>query len=128
MPRYYYKAMDAGGRDATGAVEAETQDEAIGSLRERGLYVIRIGESEEPLKQNYQSGEIDRALHDNVRAISRAIGHLVFNHIIVPAVALLAVAAFFEIDRVVLTYIGLVALSIMVARTASAACRWWAAR
>jgi len=44
MPRYTYVALDSRGQEATGVIEAATQNEAIGSLRQSGYFPKSIAE------------------------------------------------------------------------------------
>ena len=42
MAQFQYSALDAGGREATGAIEAASRNEAIADLAQRGLYVTHM--------------------------------------------------------------------------------------
>ena len=48
MIEFRYSALDASGREASGAVEAATRHQAIAVLAQRGLYVTQMGTAEEP--------------------------------------------------------------------------------
>ncbi|HRJ72450.1 MAG TPA: type II secretion system F family protein [Terrimicrobiaceae bacterium] len=44
MPRYTYVALDARGQEATGVIEADTQNDAVGQLRQAGYFPKTISE------------------------------------------------------------------------------------
>jgi len=44
MPRYTYVALDARGQEATGVIEANTQNDAVGQLRQAGYFPKSIAE------------------------------------------------------------------------------------
>ena len=44
MPRYNYVALDARGQEATGVIEAESQNDAVGQLRQAGYFPKAISE------------------------------------------------------------------------------------
>lgn len=44
MPRYSYVALDSRGQESTGTIEANTQNEAIGALRQSGYFPKSIAE------------------------------------------------------------------------------------
>jgi type IV pilus assembly protein PilC len=44
MPRYTYVALDARGQEASGVIEAESQNEAVGQLRQAGYFPKAIAE------------------------------------------------------------------------------------
>jgi type IV pilus assembly protein PilC len=46
MPRYNYIAMDAHGKETKGTIEVASQNEAIGRVKEMGLFPTKIVESE----------------------------------------------------------------------------------
>ena len=46
MPKYDYVALDARGKETKGSIEVATQNEAIGRVKEMGLYPTKIVEAE----------------------------------------------------------------------------------
>lgn len=48
MPRYSYVALDAHGKETKGTIEVGSQNEAIGRVKEMGLFPTKIVESEKP--------------------------------------------------------------------------------
>ncbi len=50
MPRYIYVALDARGHETKGAIEAGSQNEAIGRVKEMGLFPTKIGEADKEEK------------------------------------------------------------------------------
>ena len=44
MPRYNYVALDGRGQEASGVIEAESQNEAVGQLRQAGYFPKAIAE------------------------------------------------------------------------------------
>ena len=46
MPRYDYIALDSRGKETKGSIEAGSQNEAIGRVKEMGLYPTKIAEPE----------------------------------------------------------------------------------
>ncbi|MGB7769348.1 MAG: type II secretion system F family protein [Verrucomicrobiia bacterium] len=48
MPKYSYVALDAHGKETKGNIEVASQNEAIGRVKEMGLFPTRIVESEKP--------------------------------------------------------------------------------
>ena len=44
MPRYTYVALDARGQEASGVIEANTQNDAVGQLRQAGYFPKTIAE------------------------------------------------------------------------------------
>jgi len=48
MPKYNYVALDAHGKETKGTIEVASQNEAIGRVKEMGLFPTRIVESEKP--------------------------------------------------------------------------------
>jgi type IV pilus assembly protein PilC len=49
MPKYNYVALDAHGKETKGTIEVATQNEAIGRVKEMGLFPTKIVETEKPL-------------------------------------------------------------------------------
>src|SRR5512138_2096646 len=47
MPKYNYVAMDAHGKETKGTLEVATQNEAIGRVKEMGLFPTKIVETNE---------------------------------------------------------------------------------
>ena len=48
MPRYNYIALDTHGKETRGTIEVASQNEAIGRVKEMGLFPTKIVESEKP--------------------------------------------------------------------------------
>ena len=48
MPRYSYIALDSHGKETKGTIEVASQNEAIGRVKEMGLFPTKIAESEKP--------------------------------------------------------------------------------
>ena len=44
MPRYSYVALDARGQESSGVIEAESQNDAVGQLRQSGYFPKSISE------------------------------------------------------------------------------------
>ena len=44
MPRYTYVALDSRGLEASGVIEAESQNDAVGQLRQAGYFPKAIAE------------------------------------------------------------------------------------
>jgi type IV pilus assembly protein PilC len=59
MPKYNYVALDARGNETKGSLEVATQNEAIGRVKEMGLYPTKIAEAEK--FQEKPSGKKARA-------------------------------------------------------------------
>ena len=55
MPKYNYVALDARGNETKGSLEVATQNEAIGRVKEMGLFPTKIAEAEKV--QEKQSGK-----------------------------------------------------------------------
>ena len=47
MPKFSYTAVDARGKQATGSIDANDQNEAIAQIRQLGLYPQRLDESKD---------------------------------------------------------------------------------
>src|SRR3954471_20786833 len=58
MPKYNYVAMDAHGKETRGTLEVTSQNEAIGRVKEMGLFPTKIVETdkEKPDKKAAKSG------------------------------------------------------------------------
>ncbi|MGD0745470.1 MAG: type II secretion system F family protein [Verrucomicrobiota bacterium] len=61
MPKYNYVALDARGNETKGSLEVATQNEAIGRVKEMGLFPTRIAEAEkvqekQPTKKKARTG------------------------------------------------------------------------
>ena len=54
MPRYNYTAMDAHGKETKGTIEVANQNEAIGRVKEMGLFPTKIVESEKSQERTPQ--------------------------------------------------------------------------
>src|SRR5262249_22559578 len=50
MPKFNYVAMDSRGKETKGTLEVASQNEAIGRVKEMGLYPTQIGEIEKAEK------------------------------------------------------------------------------
>jgi len=50
MPRYQYVALDARGQEATGTIEADSQNAAVGQLRQQGFFPKQIAEEGKAIK------------------------------------------------------------------------------
>ena len=48
MPKYNYVALDAHGKETKGTIEVASQNEAIGRVKEMGLFPTKIVEAEKP--------------------------------------------------------------------------------
>ena len=48
MPKYSYVAMDAHGKEVKGTLEVASQNEAIGRVKEMGLFPTKIVEVDKP--------------------------------------------------------------------------------
>ena len=46
MPKYSYVALDARGNETKGTIEVDSQNEAIGRVKEMGLFPTKIAEAE----------------------------------------------------------------------------------
>ena len=46
MPRYNYVALDAHGNETKGSIDVATQNEAIGRVKEMGLFPTKITEAD----------------------------------------------------------------------------------
>jgi type IV pilus assembly protein PilC len=51
MPKYSYVALDAHGKETKGTIEVASQNEAIGRVKEMGLFPTKIVEAENPRKK-----------------------------------------------------------------------------
>jgi len=60
MPKYNYVALDARGNETKGSLEVATQNEAIGRVKEMGLFPTRIAEAEKG-QEKKQAGKKARA-------------------------------------------------------------------
>jgi len=60
MPKYNYVALDARGNETKGSLEVATQNEAIGRVKEMGLFPTRIAEAEK-VQEKKQAGKKARA-------------------------------------------------------------------
>jgi type IV pilus assembly protein PilC len=52
MPRYNYVALDTYGKETKGTIEVASQNEAIGRVREMGLFPTKIVEAEKPQEKS----------------------------------------------------------------------------
>ena len=66
MPRFQYVALDARGQESTGAVEANSANEAIGHLRQAGYFPTGVyEEGKAPAARN---GKVKRPRTDRIAA------------------------------------------------------------
>ena len=61
MPKYNYVALDARGNETKGSIEAGSQNEAIGRVKEMGLFPTKITESEKEDKGGAKKGKAKAA-------------------------------------------------------------------
>ena len=61
MPKYSYVAMDSHGKETKGTLDVATQNEAIGRVKEMGLYPTRIVEVEKERVKPDQKGKPGKA-------------------------------------------------------------------
>ena len=54
MPRYNYVALDTHGKETKGTIEVASQNEAIGRVREMGLFPTKIVEAEKPQEKPFK--------------------------------------------------------------------------
>ncbi|HZI33622.1 MAG TPA: type II secretion system F family protein, partial [Candidatus Binatia bacterium] len=52
MPRYNYVALDARGNETKGSIEVGSQNEAIGRVKEMGLFPTKISEADKEVKSS----------------------------------------------------------------------------
>src|SRR5215469_9291795 len=57
MPKYSYVALDAHGKETKGTIEVGSQNEAIGRVKEMGLFPTKITESEKEDKAAAKKGK-----------------------------------------------------------------------
>jgi type IV pilus assembly protein PilC len=57
MPRYNYVALDARGNETKGTIEVGSQNEAIGRVKEMGLFPTKITEADKPEKAEAKKGK-----------------------------------------------------------------------
>ena len=72
MPRYNYVALDTHGKETKGTVEVASQNEAIGRVKEMGLFPTKIVETEKPQekpsrKKTKAAGKKRTALDLNIK-------------------------------------------------------------
>ncbi|MGA3283003.1 MAG: type II secretion system F family protein [Verrucomicrobiota bacterium] len=72
MPKYNYVALDARGNETKGSLEVATQNEAIGRVKEMGLFPTKIAEAEkvqekQPGKKARVGGKKGGALSINIK-------------------------------------------------------------
>jgi type IV pilus assembly protein PilC len=65
MPTYSYIALDARGKETKGTIEVASQNEAIGRVKEMGLFPTKIAESEK---------STDKASRKKAKAASKTGG------------------------------------------------------
>src|SRR5215212_1390279 len=56
MPKYNYVAMDSRGKETKGTLEVATQNEAIGRVKEMGLFPTKIVEIDKAEKAEKKGG------------------------------------------------------------------------
>ena len=61
MPKYNYVALDARGNETKGSIEVGSQNEAIGRVKEMGLFPTKITESEKEDKGAAKKGKAAKA-------------------------------------------------------------------
>src|SRR5438270_12811420 len=61
MPKYNYVAMDGRGKETKGTLEVGSQNEAIGRVKEMGLYPTRIVEIEKVKEKPDQKAKAAKA-------------------------------------------------------------------
>src|SRR5437870_5456709 len=61
MPKFSYVAMDTHGKETKGTLDVATQNEAIGRVKEMGLYPTRIVEVEKERVKPDQKGKPGKA-------------------------------------------------------------------
>src|SRR5512143_1110012 len=61
MPKYNYVAMDAHGKETKGTLEVATQNEAIGRVKEMGLFPTKIVEVDKASKPDKKAGGAAKA-------------------------------------------------------------------
>ncbi|MGO8680736.1 MAG: type II secretion system F family protein [Limisphaerales bacterium] len=71
MPRYNYVALDTHGKETKGTIEVTSQNEAIGRVKEMGLFPTKIVETEKPQekqskKKTKAAGKKSSALNINI--------------------------------------------------------------
>ena len=54
MPRYNYVALDTNGKETKGTIEVASQNEAIGRVKEMGLFPTKIVETEKPQEKLFK--------------------------------------------------------------------------
>ena len=52
MPKFNYVAMDARGKETKGTIEVASQNEAIGRVKEMGLFPTKIVEIDKPKEKS----------------------------------------------------------------------------
>ena len=61
MPKYNYVALDQKGNETKGSIEVGSQNEAIGRVKEMGLFPTKITESEKEDKGGAKKGKAKAA-------------------------------------------------------------------
>src|SRR5215471_138636 len=61
MPKYNYVAMDAHGKESKGTLEVATQNEAIGRVKEMGLFPTKIVEIDKAKEKPEAKGKPAKA-------------------------------------------------------------------
>src|ERR1700722_4675497 len=62
MPRFNYVALDTRGNETKGSIEVGSQNEAIGRVKEMGLFPTKITESEKEDKSAAKKGKTNTAV------------------------------------------------------------------
>ncbi len=57
MPKYNYVALDAHGKETKGTIEVASQNEAIGRVKEMGLFPTKITETDKAAKEGKSAGK-----------------------------------------------------------------------
>ncbi len=72
MPKYNYVALDARGNETKGSIEVGSQNEAIGRVKEMGLFPTKITESDKEDKAGAKKAKAKAAARPQARAAKRA--------------------------------------------------------
>src|ERR1700721_430911 len=57
MPRYNYVALDSRGNETKGSIEVGSQNEAIGRVKDMGLFPTKINEADKEEKGSAKKGK-----------------------------------------------------------------------
>lgn len=81
MPLFNYKAIDEGGKEISGRVDAIGKEVAIGSLQSRGLTVMSVESAEDVPFLKRSIGSFERVSTKDVVILSRQISTLFHAHV-----------------------------------------------